>query len=414
MKLCLKMYLVIFTCLCVQGLDAAHLLLEAAAENDVTALLNFEDADVLAICDDEGNTAFLAAALAGSLNFLGDVANVLEQHIEELEQGVHFLDAQRNKYGETALMRAAGADQVECVQFLLNLGASPLCTDLQGNTALFHAAFSGSIDCMQPLIDAVKAQSGELPPDTNFLDVQVNSRGETALMCAVKADRATCAQVLLDLDASSAHRDLEGHSVLRWAAMSNCVASLSVLIEYLKEHCVVKDMINRLSRALLYAVEEQAQEAVVMLLSAGADPEHPDKKGRTPLGIARRIGQDDPIYLILLDFVSRSPQGKSPAPTLLRSGSLRELDYPSRQRLSSVTYDRDSLPGLPPALPSRSRLTSVDGSPEVAELTRVVSRLSVRLDQDSAEHKELLRQLAQGQQTITDGQDKLFALQLPM
>jgi ankyrin repeat protein len=85
---------------------------------------------------------------------------------------------QKNKRGESALMRAASQGQTEAVRALimcrvkLKLGADPNVQDQDGQTALMEAAGRGKSDVVAELLGA-GAQVD-----------QKNKRGESALMRA--------------------------------------------------------------------------------------------------------------------------------------------------------------------------------------------------------------------------------------
>ena len=136
------------------------------------------------------NTTFLHDA-AGS----GKVT-VLE---EGLELGFN-IDG-KDRFGGTALMRAADANNVPAFKFLLSKGADLYAVDSSGRTALHSAAVNGASDVITILMH-------EFPKfDINWRDY----RGLTPLHDSGRHGYTTCINTLLDLGTDPYIRDNSGH-----------------------------------------------------------------------------------------------------------------------------------------------------------------------------------------------------------
>lgn len=95
------------------------------------------------------------------------------------------LDAE-NKYGETALLWAAGRGHIDCVKAMIAAGANLDKKCNQGDTALIAAAGGGHVDCVKALL-AAGARLNEK-----------NNKGDTALVAADVYGNTETVQILED------------------------------------------------------------------------------------------------------------------------------------------------------------------------------------------------------------------------
>ncbi|MEW6363238.1 MAG: ankyrin repeat domain-containing protein [Acidobacteriota bacterium] len=146
----------------------------------------------------------------------------------------------KQSLGFTALMTAASRGKPTDIEFLLSHGANANARNNVGATALMSAALDGKADIVQALV-------------TGGADVDaVNNSGETALMM-VKGSAAV-ARVLIDARANVGLKSQYG------------------------------------STALMQAARSGKEDAVRLLLYAGADPHARDEKGETARQWAQTLG----------------------------------------------------------------------------------------------------------------------------
>lgn len=112
----------------------------------------------------------------------------------------------RDEDGETALIEAAEAGQLEAVRWLLDHGARPNLQDLEGETALLEAAEEGRVQVMRLLLDrGARIDHHDL-------------RGRTPLMAAVQGGHLEAVALLLDRGAAVGAIDHRGRTAVDMAA----------------------------------------------------------------------------------------------------------------------------------------------------------------------------------------------------
>lgn len=204
-----------------------------------------------------------------------------------LEAGAQ-VDATGGEERLTALMAAAAAGDPELVRLLLAKGADPKLRDQAEKDALWHAATAGQEQAFQLLAPAFSAAEREAA-ETELRKV-VSERSEAATNAARLIDLVQAGQIdaakrflasgLTDPDGF----DEEGRTALMIGASLGRRDLLRMLIAAGASFELVDDPNGW--TALIYAVRSEAKSAhltVSLLATAGADLNHADYEGATPL-----------------------------------------------------------------------------------------------------------------------------------
>ncbi|MBI3929117.1 MAG: ankyrin repeat domain-containing protein [Armatimonadetes bacterium] len=173
-----------------------------------------------------------------------------------------------NPEGWTALMFAAAHGQGAAVVELLARGASIHPRDRRGRTALVLSAEAGVAEVLR-LLPSTPEQRQE------------------ALLAALRGDRTESAKALLELGADPDLLDEEGRTPLM-TCRQPALLQLLVLAGAQLDH---QDRRGR--TALMHAAASGEAAVVDLLLQSGADPHFADFSGETPLSLARRAGHED-------------------------------------------------------------------------------------------------------------------------
>merc|ERR1712216_1063952 len=154
----------------------------------------------------------------------GDLARVHEALVNGSHNGSHFNWKNQAKSGQTALMAAAGGGHDQCVELILEAGATAVQEDNLGNTALHHAAWAGELACLDKLL--------EHRPTTGNSDVHWrNGAGQTALICAAQFGSTGVVSRLLEVGAAVDVRDNDGNTSVHYAAADNHLELVQLLLE---------------------------------------------------------------------------------------------------------------------------------------------------------------------------------------
>lgn len=145
-----------------------------------------------------------------------------------------------NKKGQTHLMVSAGKGDIKGVQTVISLEGDTSLRDFNGFTALMFAAQGGYVECVR-----------ELSKFSGDLEVK-SGKGFTALALAVMKDKADCVAALINAGAN-------------------------------------KDIQIKGETLLTLAVSKDALNAIKMLMTLGADPMEKNRKGRSPIEIAKKL-----------------------------------------------------------------------------------------------------------------------------
>jgi len=176
----------------------------------------------------------------------------VEAILSPLEHGTVSVTSleQKNRNGNTDLMIAATAGDLEKVKLLLQKGAIVNARNYYGSTALMGAAAGGFDDIVQRLL-----ARGAYPNSKS-------NTGSTPLMFAAKNGHLDVAKLLLKAGARENETDTEGIS------------------------------------PLMYAVEGGNKDLVELLLQSGAKTDVRDHHGTTPTRLAE-VRKDNDILVLL-------------------------------------------------------------------------------------------------------------------
>ena len=184
----------------------------------------------------------------------------------------------KDKDGNTPLMVAARAGNVDDVRLLLKAGADIEAKDDYGNTALMLAAQEGKVEALEALLGAGADKDAK------------NDDGDTALKLAAYDGQVETLEALLRAGVDKDARDNGGTTALMVAAYSGEVG----VVEALLRAGADKDVKNNDGvNALMLAVEQNNVEVVEALLRAGADKDVRDNDGGAALMFAAQMAASD-------------------------------------------------------------------------------------------------------------------------
>lgn len=173
------------------------------------------------------------------------------------------------------LVIAARAGNVDRVAKLLAEGASVNSRDRNGDSPLNTAASKGDVALVEVLLQA--------NPDINL----ANLSGVTPLMGATFSANAQIVRKLLAAKARIEPLDRVKKNAATYAAANGCT---DCLVELLRAGTLVNDSLENDLTLLMWAAAYGHQDAVRILLSAGADRSMKDKRGKTASEMATEGG----------------------------------------------------------------------------------------------------------------------------
>jgi len=224
--------------------------------------------------------------------------------LKELTDEVAEVDRADRYTQRTALMEAAAAGETEVVRSLVGRGAALDRRDHAGRQSLALAAGEGHAETVRLLLD-----SGA--------DIHARDRdGNTALLCAVKGGKyqrpdIRTIETLLARGASTADADELGVTAVMMAAdlgrvdVVRCLLSHGAPIDATDKEG--RTALDRRFSGLLVAdgskgsirEPKESREVAKALLASGAEPNHGDPTGCTPLALATIVGRVDLVELLL-------------------------------------------------------------------------------------------------------------------
>jgi ankyrin repeat protein len=216
-----------------------------------------------------GETPFMLACQEGHLAVVGLFLRHVGANIGG--QALHHTDDK----GTTPLHLAALRGHAELVAFLLGQGAQANSRDILGKTPLLYGCKSGHLGAVRVLA----LHMGEDGLKEKY------AQGRTVLHYAARAGHEDVAALLVGLGAQANSRDAISKTPLMWACEKGHLGVVRMLAQHMGEEGLNEQDAN--GRTVLHwAVEKGRDEAVKILLLAGADPTITDTEGRTPRALA--------------------------------------------------------------------------------------------------------------------------------
>jgi len=249
----------------------------------------------------------LAALLVATIGAAGNDVRLMNEVKQGHHEAVRALLKQRvdpnarEADGTTALHWAVQADDRRMVDVLIAAGARVTTANEYSVTPIALAATNGNADIIASLLNA------GADPNSSMLE------GETVLMTAARTGNPDAVRMLAERGASVDATDgWQGQTPLMWAAAENHAAAVRVLIEH-GAHINVLSKVWDVPRrrtifttfskggfsALMFAARQGALEAAATLIAAGADVNLADPDGITPLIEAIVNGHHDLAALLV-------------------------------------------------------------------------------------------------------------------
>ena len=203
------------------------------------------------IADDEGSTCLHYAAG-------GDCSKKVLQTLIECGGDVNVT----NKTNKSPLIIACQKGKTDVVHVLLDAGADPSVADTTGNTCLHYASLAGN--CSKQVLQTVIDHGA----DVNA----INKMNASPLSFACSRGNADAINVLLKAGAYANNADeaLGGNTCLHLAVLENCSKET---LQTIIDHGADVNAANKYDvTALLIAREIGHEDAINVLLKAGADP----------------------------------------------------------------------------------------------------------------------------------------------
>nr|WP_295781642.1 ankyrin repeat domain-containing protein [Rhodoferax sp.] len=172
-------------------------------------------------------------------------------------------------------------DDAAAVRTLLKRGFDPNTVDSKGNPALIVALREPSLNVATVLLESPLTQ------------VEVRTaQDESALMLAALKGYSDICKLLVTRDADV---NKPGWAPLHYAATGGHVAVMRLLLD---NHAYIDAASPNGSTPLMMAARYGTNDAVKLLIDAGADPTLKNAKGLTAIDFARQVQRDDTVLLI--------------------------------------------------------------------------------------------------------------------
>ena len=234
----------------------------------------------------------------------------------------------------SALIQAITADCTEAVEFLLFLGADPNCTSANGTTPLILACRNNSIRIAKLLLRAEANVNAQDKLDTTALKVvcslKTPNKGLVELLVESGAQLVVPGEkiVALEIATQKGHADIVRYLVSAGAPvnaqnkggftslMRACFKKRSEIVSFLLNHGADLNTQDREGTAALHlACHKQMTAGVELLLAHGADHSLRGREGSTPLMYAcfkkSNLAIMDHSILILLLSAGAEPNAQN-------------------------------------------------------------------------------------------------------
>ncbi|XP_045076160.1 serine/threonine-protein phosphatase 6 regulatory ankyrin repeat subunit A-like [Coregonus clupeaformis] len=221
--------------------------------------------------------------------------------MEVLVQSLLDLDV-RNSQGRTPLDLAAFKGHVECVDVLIDQGASILVKDFTlKRTPIHAAATNGHSECLRLLIGNADLQSA--------VDVQ-DGNGQTPLMLSVLSGHTDCLYSLLNKGASVEAKDKWGRTALHRGALMGHEECVEALLQH-SASFMVRDCKGRTPVHLAAASGHIGVLGGLLHAAQSVEtlPVITDNQGYTPLHWACYNGHDTYVEVLLEQEVFHKTEG---------------------------------------------------------------------------------------------------------
>ena len=173
-----------------------------------------------------------------------------------------------NRKGHTALMMACEKGSMDYITALIEAGADPNSTDVNGETYLHHSVRGG---CSKEVLHIINDHGAHVNA--------TNNKNQTALMLGTMQKNKDCINVLLKAGSNPNITDVDGNTCLQSLVVHECnIAILQAIIDH---DAHVNATNKRGHSALMMASVKGNIDAVNVLLKAGADPDITDANGNT-------------------------------------------------------------------------------------------------------------------------------------
>lgn len=230
------------------------------------------------VYNEEYKKILFDSAASGDLNLLRTMVD-------------NFKDTEiRDADGNTPLIYATMAGNLESVISLISMGASVNSRNHNGISPLYAATKLGRIDLVMYLL-----QRTEEPDITDKND-------KTPLMLAAEMDLSRITTMLIKSGADIHKKMRNGDTPIHLAASANSVAAMAILL------AKGADMEKRNFKGytpLMIAAEEGQDKAVALLLNAGADMGKTNVQGKDVISIAKNSVNNSTVQLLESERIKR-------------------------------------------------------------------------------------------------------------
>lgn len=262
---------------------------------------------------------------------------------------VDLSPAEMNGSTPLQLCCANGANQ--CVELLLDYGATVSASQSNGTTALHLAAKGGDEQTVQLLCAAGANMSAQ------------DDRGHTPLHASNVSGNVAVTIALLQQGAQIDALDTEGATPLMLAAIHNQAETARILLEHGANPEIAVSHEGTPIWPLYVAAINGYDDVVQILLEYGADVEAKSSRRGSPLDVARENGHHVSAELIALEMEkeARSERGETTRRQMNRQNAKKDVAGLWQEILSAIRTDRDQLQDLVqdvafPALSTGARL----------------------------------------------------------